>query len=112
MNKVCQDFSPTDKIVIKSVTDTIDTAGRPVEVEATLATVWGSVKYVSAKEDFEAMQEKAFTTCDVTIRFRSDVTEKMRLNFHDDDWDIRGIERIGRKRFLKLRVVNIDSGGN
>ena len=91
---------------------TRDSFGSEVETWAELETVWANVNQTGADEAFrnEANREVATRDARMTIHYRDDIDETMRVIYDERAWDIRGIAEIGFKNKLELLVqANIGS---
>jgi len=89
-------------IVIEQSTPAQDAAGQPIKSWAALATVWAEVIPVGGREVFEARQFGAETVAKFRIRYRGDVTRKMRVVYDGDEYDIAGVaedRRFERRQF-------------
>lgn len=93
---------------IKRETTSIDSGGFGTQAFSTLATVWGAIEPLSAREQWEAHQERADATHRITIRHRTDVKTQDRvaatLHSQSRTWRILGIRRLPNEeaRFLEL----------
>lgn len=98
------------KILIEQPTETRDSYGEPVATWATLATVFGQKLDVRGTERFQSEQQLGEEVTRFLIRYRSDVTAKMRLTVEGKVYDIEGIAEVaGRHRWLELigRAQNV-----
>ena len=95
---------PQTYIVLQSVSTAVDGFGTPIETFSTLASVWARIDYKGDDEKFENEQLKAVSTIDFTIRYRSDVTEMMRITYNSNTYQIIGISEIGREIGLILKT--------
>ena len=91
-------------IVIQSVSTAVDSFGQAIETFGTLASVWAKIEYKSEVEKFENEQLKAVSSIDFTIRYRTDITEMMRISYDSNIYQIIGISEIGRGEGLKLKT--------
>ena len=91
-------------ITIKTVSTSVDAYGQPIESFSTLANVWAKIEYKSEVEKFENEQLKAVSTIDFTIRYRTDITEMMKIEYNSNAYQITGIAEIGRGEGLKLKT--------
>jgi SPP1 family predicted phage head-tail adaptor len=82
----------------------VDAYGQPVESFSTLASVWAKIEYKSEVEKFENEQLRAVSSIDFTIRYRTDITEQMRISYDSNTYQITGIAEIGRGEGLKLKT--------
>lgn len=101
------------ELVIQSQTATYDAetnetiAGTWVD----LATVWAEkLKDPDSMERFEGNQQVALKTYSFRIRYRSDVTELMRVKRGTEVTYIKGIEEADREKFLVLTTEKRDNG--
>lgn len=68
-------------------------------------TVWGKVEPVSAGEGMLSMQLQNTVTHKITIRYKPDVTENMRIVYDGRYFNIRGIRHIEeRDRWTEIRA--------
>ena len=89
------------RIVIEQNTPDQDATGQEIESWAELATVWAEVVPVGGSEVFQAKQFGAETVKKFRIRWRGDVTPKMRV-VYDSDYDIVDVSedrRFERRQF-------------
>ncbi len=94
------------RIVIESYTATRDALGGEVQTWATHTTVWAGVIYKELQSDESQMagSQVAVKKADFRIRYLSTVTEKMRVSFESEYYDILSITHEGRKRFTILET--------
>ena len=71
-----------------------------------LATVWAHVDQTGVSEKFinSVSVSIAKRNASITIRWRGDVTEVMRVIYDGLAWDIEGIGEVGQRRGLTLYV--------
>jgi len=97
------------RVTIEQVTETQDSYGGVTETWSTLATVWAAIEPITGREKFASGGDVRFAENEVQIRmrYRSDVTPKMRLT--DDGgtvYNIRAVlNRWGVDRELLLRCT-------
>lgn len=91
---------------------TRDSFGAEIETWAELDTVWAHVNQTGADEAFrnESNRDQATRDARMTIHYRDDLDETMRVIYDERAWDIRGIAEIGFKDKLEL-LVQADIGG-
>ena len=92
------------RITIEKNTPTRSATGEEKENWTTLATVWAEVNSVGGGERFRGAHIVAEATTSFVIRHRTDVTEKMRIQFDGDDYDIHVISEIGRREGLVIQA--------
>lgn len=85
------------RIVIESETITRSATGAEVISWATLATVWAKIEYRSGTETDEADQPVSLNKIFFLIRFRDDLTARMRIKYKDQYYSITFIENLGRE---------------
>jgi SPP1 family predicted phage head-tail adaptor len=59
-------------------------------------------------EDYEADQLTATTVTLFTIRYRSDITQQMRIVFEGSNYDILTIEEVTRRNYLIIKAEKKD----
>ena len=91
-------------IIIQSVSTAVDSFGQAIETFGTLDSVWAKIEYKSEVEKFENEQLKAVSSIDFTIRYRTEITEMMRISYDSNIYQIIGIAEIGRGEGLKLKT--------
>ena len=91
---------------------TRDSFGGEIVTWAEVDTVWAHVNQTGADEAFEneANRERATRDARMTIHYRDDIDETMRVIYDERTWDIRGIAEIGFKDKLEL-LTQADIGG-
>ena len=93
------------RITIQEDVGTQDAAGQPVSDWQDIAanpTVWAEVVPVGGSEVFQAKQCGAETVKKFRIRWRGDVTAKMRVVYDSDNYDIADVaedRRFERRQF-------------
>jgi len=91
------------RVALQSFSETVDSYGEAIATYATYATVWGSIEPLSGKELLNAQQQQAEVTIRIKIRYLSTVTEKDRVLFGDDVYEITSaINKDKRNEFLEL----------
>lgn len=93
------------RIVIQSQTQTQDTYGAAVVTWATFKTVWADVIEAKNDEKFIASQKMDSVDYKMRIRYVSGVTTSMRVVFNSENYDIKGVQELGRKDGLMLFVA-------
>ncbi len=89
-------------IIIQQRVDTKDSHGDPVPAWSTLATVWAYKIPLRGTERFQSQQTLAQADHLWRIRYRTDVTEKMRLSHESEYYDIQSVSEIGRGKGTEL----------
>lgn len=79
------------RITIQSRSDSQDASGQPVPTWGTLATVWASFDPERGREYFAKAGELSANPARFRIRYRSDVTTKMRVSFDSRVYDIKAV---------------------
>lgn len=98
------------RVTIESYSTTRDANGGEVRSWSTLATVWANKHDMTGFERGVSNQE-ALAEVETTwlIRYRSDVTAKMRLYDGVSYYNIEGIAEIGRKWGLQLKCKRVNA---
>ena len=94
------------KIVIERYTATRDAYGGEVVTWAILATVWAGVEYGQKISDEKQDTAKQIATKNIVfnIRYSTAYTEKDRILFESEYYDILNITHLGRKRFTVIEA--------
>ena len=94
-----------ERVELQNVTEAQSTSGFPAETWATLATVWAEVKYniLPSKEDAMADKTTAVGVVTFRIRLRSDITEKTRILYRANYYDITAIEETPGREFQVIQ---------
>lgn len=97
------------RITIQSVTEAQDTYGEADGTWATFATVWAAMKALGGSEGFTAGTDRPQGRYLFTVRHRDDLTEKMRISYGGQTYDIESIQDPdGRK--VSLEVLGVRRG--
>jgi SPP1 family predicted phage head-tail adaptor len=101
-----------ERIALQRESRSRDRAGGFVTSWLTVATVWARVAPVSTGERFMRQQMQASAEWKVTIRYRSDLSPKMRVVWNGRTFEIRGMPNPDeRRRFLDLACDELSVQG-
>lgn len=82
-----------ERILVEQVTRSASTTGYPTETWSTLDTVWAMVDYKGInREDVDGGKITAKSQIRVTCRYRTDITESMRINYINKKYQIENIQ--------------------
>jgi SPP1 family predicted phage head-tail adaptor len=92
------------RITIQQATETRDDHAGVTHTWADVATVWARLDHPQTSNDEaqEAGKQTVHRRTEFTIRYRSDVTEKMRVVYNSENYDILTVQEISRGGFTKL----------
>ena len=90
------------RIVIEDNTPVQSSTGEPVEGWATFATVWAEMMKPSVAERYIGDQFAGFRGIVWRVRYRSDITNLMRVVYSSVNYDITGVYEMGYKRDLLI----------
>jgi SPP1 family predicted phage head-tail adaptor len=90
------------RVTIEEYTETQDDYGEPIKDWVAVATVWAQVQPLRGSERFLAQQVSADVETRFRIRWRDDVTDKMRLLYETAYYNITAILEIGRHEGLEI----------
>lgn len=85
------------RIILQSVSETNDN-GQLLLTYSTVATVWGKVISQRGNEAFEAARTNATETLRILIRHRDDVTNKWRVSWNDQFYEVINTDRSMRRK--------------
>lgn len=86
------------KILIKARSAGADEIGQPVETWATFATTWANIRFLSGVETAKAGTEVSLAKASIRIRYRTDITEVMRVEYYGLTYQIHSVLRDEAKR--------------
>lgn len=95
-------FKLDRRITIEQRTDTRNGIGEAVATWLTLASVWAERVPLRGKELFAAQQVVPEVEHKYRLRWRSDITESMRIVDDGVTYGIQHIAEIGRRRGLEI----------
>ena len=90
------------RITLQTLTISRDSYGAAIESWSTLDTVWAGVLPLKGEEYFAAAQIVAEEQLKFRIRHRTDLTEKVRVLYESQAYDVQHIAEIGRRQGLEL----------
>lgn len=79
------------RVVIQSLTETLDGQGNTVRAWTTFATVWASVEPLSAREFVASQSFQGNVDTRITIRYRAGVLPSMRVLYRGAIYNIQGV---------------------
>ena len=94
------------RITIEQKTEGLSSTGAVLDSSwGTLDTVWAKVIQKSGRELLVSDQVNAQADVVFRIRYRSDVTEKMRILYNSEYYDITYIKELGRQDALEITAT-------
>ena len=97
-----------DRLTVTTPTVSTDTLGGQTTTWSTLTTVWGAFRSLTGREAIQASAMQASMTHRATIRYRSDVTVRMRVTRGTTTCDITAVrDPDGRRTWLELDLVEV-----
>lgn len=90
---------------LQSKAATASTNGERAGAWTTYETVWATVRETPAREIIAGNTEQAQKTLILFIYYHSSVTERHRVLFEGDAYDIENIREIGYREGMELRCV-------
>jgi SPP1 family predicted phage head-tail adaptor len=107
MNKDEKVGAMRERITIQAVTETQSGTGYPAESWGTYATRWAAVNVpniAASKEDEESGQKTATRKTTFTIRYDANVTEKHRVTYRNNTYDIVAVIHNADRRYTELET--------
>jgi SPP1 family predicted phage head-tail adaptor len=101
-----------ERITIESYTSTQDAYGQEVKAWTPFATLWAEVRTPSASEQFNSGADREIARIDyrIKIRFRSDISNRMRIDWRGKKLDITAqTDPDGNRRELILGCTEHES---
>jgi SPP1 family predicted phage head-tail adaptor len=90
------------RLTIEQYTEAQDAYGEAIKTWVVLDTVWAQMTPVRGSERYVAQQVSGEAEMRFRIRYRSDVTDKMRLYCEDVYYNITAVLEIGRREGLEI----------
>jgi len=90
------------KIVIERVTRTQDAFGAIIETWATFATIYANIIPVSGRELYSSDRPNLRSSTRFYIYYRDDITEKDRILYDSNYYDITYMREIGYRESLEI----------
>jgi SPP1 family predicted phage head-tail adaptor len=90
------------KISIQSSAGARNEYGERTETWAELASVWAKVVHLRGKELLAAQQIVPTAELEITMYWRGDLTESMRIVHDGKEYGIQHIAEIGRRKGLRI----------
>lgn len=94
------------RIVIKAKSVTRAANGEEIVDWTTFATVWAEVMPLRGKEFFAAAQMQGAMDHQIRIRYRSDLTRDMRIEWGTQPLDIVSIATLGNKDATEIMCLS------
>lgn len=95
------------RLIIQEPAETRDDYGQEVLTWSTFATVWAGVKLNIGKESFQTSERVKERVVDFKVRYRTDITENMRLLYDSNYYEIEDVVELGREDGLIIRGSRI-----
>lgn len=105
-----KNITPTmdKRVVIQTSSTSGDGQGGITETWADGATVWASIEPLKGYEKFQAMQLETPCTHKVMMRYRDDVTTKIRLKFGTRVFNVKEATNLfEQKTWMRLLVLEM-----
>jgi len=90
------------RVRIETYTTSVDSYGEPIKTWIALDHVWADIQPLRNSEQFAAQQVNRLVSLRMTVHYRTDVTEQMRILYDGDYYDIQGIRELGYREGLEL----------
>lgn len=106
-NKTEQIGQLRERLLIETVTESVNSYGERTEVWNTLATVWASVSYNigPSKEADLAGKQTAVGEVEFTVRSRDDFDEKARVTYRSQVYNIDAITETPDRMYKVLQCT-------
>jgi SPP1 family predicted phage head-tail adaptor len=98
-----------ERIVVESYTATANEYGELIKTWSTSETLWARVEYINSgnAEKFVEATENEYRAVRFTVRYRTSVSNKNRILYNSEYYDVREIQHEGRKRFTYINTLLI-----
>jgi len=99
------------KITIEKVTETRSSSGQVTKTWSTFASVWAE-KIDSGSREFFNRGAVAETATVFKIYYLNGLTQKHRVKYNNEYYDIKSIKELGRREGHEITAVKQDHGYN
>ena len=98
-----------ERIVVEQYSTTANEYGEPIKTWSTSGTLWARVEYLNGgnAEKFVEATENEYRAVRFTVRYRTSVSNKNRILYNSQYYDVREIQHEGRKRFTYINTLLI-----
>lgn len=98
------------RITLQQRSTAQDAYGQQAAAWSDVASVWAGIEHTDGKEDVASASVQPTTTAKVTIRWRADVTPKMRVVYRGQAWNIGAVlpQRNNRELLLLCTAGGFD----
>lgn len=97
-----------ERPVIQEAIENVDSEGNPVESWIEVRRVWASVNVLSATEFPEMFKPNIKAVAEFEMNYYTDVTEKMRIQWRDEYWNINGLRPMPNKLDMTILASRIE----
>ena len=95
------------RITFESFTDAKDDYGQEIRTWSTFASCWAGIKLNIGKENYIANEKVKERIVDFKIRWRTDLTNEMRIIYSSNYYDIQDIVELGREDGIIIRAKRL-----
>lgn len=89
--------------------NTKNEGGEPVPDWQTYCQAWAKIESKSGSEAYEAEQLVGTIVKEFTIHYQSGITQKMRVSYNSEYYDISYIAELGREQYLVITAEKKDN---
>lgn len=93
------------RLTIRQPSTSQNEVGEEIITWSTLATVWGRLEALRGEEQLQAKQLQAEIVARAILRYRSDVTTEMRLQYESREYDIDAVLADATKTSLTISLT-------
>lgn len=92
-------------ITFQQKTSTRDNVGGDVDTWADFCSMWANYNAIGGNEQTNADRVEAKTDAVFTMRYRSDITNAMRISFDGKYYNIADINEITRRAYMRINAT-------
>ena len=97
-----------DRVVIQQKTSGTDAWGAPLpEAWADYASLWSNIRFLSGTETITAGADTSIVKASIRIRWRTDITEGMRVVHGAQTFDIEAVLYGQRREYVDLQAKRV-----
>lgn len=91
-----------ERVTFQTFDTTSDSVGQPIKTWLPFKETWAQCRFLSGRELEAAQKINTEVNLEVTTRYRTDLTTKMRMVWRDVNWNIHTVLPDERKVFQRM----------
>ena len=97
-----------ERIIVQQSTTTVSDGGEPIKAWSDFVTLWAAVEFVSGRELESMAKVNTQIGYRITVRYRMDLAETMRVSWRSEVLNIHAILPESRKQYMTLIASKVE----